>query len=233
MREPHTRHLGAERRRPRWLLCDPFAHLDADLARGLVLPQADEGRMAHVPVARPLGERHLSDEPRLDPVEPASTRRRRDGRRRTPKLLEPLAQRDERLAVEARAHLAGVAERAAGIVGREHERAESAARAGRVGEARDHELLAARALDLEPRASTTGAVGRVGALADDALDAAPAGLGEHGGPLPLDVIAEAQRRVGGQRSEQASQQRLPLQQRAGAHVPAVEEEERSSRCQRA
>src|ERR1700720_4522238 len=49
-----------------WALRGP-----ADLARALVGAKPAPARMAHAPVAGPLGERHLADEPRLGPVRAA------------------------------------------------------------------------------------------------------------------------------------------------------------------
>src|ERR1700730_11732184 len=60
-----TRHVRALRGPAAlaWALRGP-----ADLARALVGAKPAPARMAHAPLAGPLGERHLADEPRLGPV---------------------------------------------------------------------------------------------------------------------------------------------------------------------
>jgi hypothetical protein len=69
--------------------------------------------------------------------------------------VEALAQRVQRRAVEAGADLSAVPQLAVGVVRAEQQRAEPIREPRGLGEARDHELLALRALDLEPCARAT------------------------------------------------------------------------------
>ena len=137
----------ATARRARIFICVIRGSPAARAARcaGLCLAQPLERRMADLAVRRPFGERDLGDESRLDPVGVAHRRaaRRRGERARRPlERVELAAQRQRRLQGEARADLAGEAQRAAGVVGPDQQRPEPAARAARLGEADDDELLA-------------------------------------------------------------------------------------------
>ena len=110
--------------------------------------------MPDLAVAGPLGELHLGDEPRLDPVGPL---RERAGRRRVERRgvdLDGLEQSAE-LAAErvvppsAGADLPGEPERAAFVVADE-DRADTFARAFGLGEPADDELLAPNAFGFPP-----------------------------------------------------------------------------------
>src|SRR3954447_10388712 len=143
-----------------------------DVARPLVLAQSEEARLTQPAGAGPLGEADLGDEPRLDPV--GALRQRLDGlaEGRLVRLerVELLAQVRQRPGVEPGADLAGVAQDAVLVVADE-QRAEADARALRLGEAADHDLLLEEALELEPVTRAAGAVRRIGALGDHALPA--------------------------------------------------------------
>ena len=149
-----------------------------DLGGGLVLAQARESRVAQEPVARPLGERHLAHQHRLDPVGAARGRPRTVGREGRGALLEPAQPSAEHLEGglgEAGADAARVDEAAVAIVHAQQQRAELGAGALRIGVAADHELLPRHALDLQPCLPAPGGVGRVLPLRHDALEAHAAG----------------------------------------------------------
>ena len=114
-------------------------------------------------VLRPLGERHLGDQLRLDPVcrapRAACSANGVVAASRAPSSC--LLQVAQRLRVEAGADVAGVAQPARLVVDAEQQRAEPGARALRVGVAADHELLALRALELDPVGRAARHVGRV------------------------------------------------------------------------
>ncbi len=104
---------------------------------------------------------------------------------------ERLLHRGERLLVEAAADAAGEAQVPGLVVDAEQQRADAGARALRVGPAADHELLALRALELDPGRAAPRHVGRVGALADHPLEAHPAGVLEQLLRARVEVLAEA------------------------------------------
>src|SRR5207253_698874 len=84
--------------------------------------------------------------------------------------VELPAQVHKRLVRVAGAHLAGVAELLAVVAVIAHEqRAQAHARALRVREATDHELLPAHAFDLHPAVAASADVAALCVLADDAL----------------------------------------------------------------
>src|SRR6185369_16280227 len=121
-------------------------------------------RVAQPPVSRPLAELDLRDEPRLDEVRPS--RRLASGERRSSarERREQLAQAIQLRFIEAGADLAGVLQLAAvRVMDAQLERAETVlARSSALGPAPDHELLAARVLDLQPGAvAAAGRVARV------------------------------------------------------------------------
>ena len=83
--------------------------LSHDVARGLVGAEAEQARVAQLAVHRPLDERHLHDDLRPHPVraharQPVGLRERR---RRDLERVEPRAQVEQELGVEAGADLAG------------------------------------------------------------------------------------------------------------------------------
>ena len=178
--------------------------------------------MTDLAVARPLGELDLGNQSRLHPVYAARARRSGDRRRRTLDSTELLAQSRQRLGVEAGAYLAGVAQYALVVVGAEQQRAQPDARARRLAPADDDELLAARALDLEPGAGASRFVAGVAALRDHALHTALACALEERRAVTADVVAVAQRRRARRVAEELRQQALALEQRRTAQVVAVE-----------
>ena len=98
--------------------------------------------MPQLAVHRPLGERDLHDDLRPHPVR-AQARQAvglRERRRRDFELVEPRAQLEQQLGVEARADLAGEHEISPVEVADE-QRAEADAAALRIGEAADDEFL--------------------------------------------------------------------------------------------
>src|SRR5918998_3910444 len=152
------------RRLPR--LRGPLAH---DLARGLVEAHAEEGGMAQTAVGGPFHERDLCHQLGLDPRRGAwnallGLKRGRLAHERG----EALRQLAQRRAGEARPHLAGVA-KAVAVEVADEQRTEVGARAARRREAADHELLRARALELQPVARARGHVRRAEALGDQPL----------------------------------------------------------------
>jgi hypothetical protein len=122
--------------------------------------------------------------------------RQRAAVERGPVLLEAgqrRVQAVQRWPAEAGADLAGVGELVTGVVVAQQQGAEPGAGPARVGEAADDEFLAVLALELQPVPGPAGAVGRAGALGDDALPAAGARLAEIGLAVGVFVLGEAQR----------------------------------------
>ena len=122
--------------------------------------------------------------------------------------------------VEARAHLGGVDE-AGPVVDADVERAEVAARALRVGVATDDELLALLTLQLDPVRRPPADVPAPRALRDDALQ--PGALR---GPVDVEprlrhVVASPHRAA---RREEASEPRLPVEEREIPEVVALQGE---------
>ena len=100
--------------------------------------------MPQLVVAGPLDERHLHDDRRPHPVRAQLRQALRDRERRLRDLdrIETLAQIEQQLGVEAGADLSGEHEVVAFVVA-DQQRAEADARALRIGEAADHQLLRA------------------------------------------------------------------------------------------
>jgi len=107
----------------------------------------------------------------LDVVDPRPRQRRALGL----EAVEPLAEPLERGLREARADASRVAQRAP-LAHAEDQRAEAAARAAGIREARDDELLLLGAFDLEPIRRAPAPVRGVLELADDALEREVAGM---------------------------------------------------------
>src|SRR5579875_455069 len=191
------------------------------LGGGLVLPQAEVAGVAQASGARPFGEGELGDERRLDPGDVALADRVGLAERRalTSQRAQPPAELTERVAVEAGADLARVAQVAMTVVVAEEQRAELGPAAARGGDAADHELLAGLALELQPGAGAGRAIGAVRALGDDALPALGARVGEHRLALAVAVRAQPDRPA---RREHVAQQPLARPQRQGPHVQAVQ-----------
>src|SRR5207247_1582143 len=135
--------------------------LARDPPRVLVRTQPVEDRVAHAALAGPFGERDLGDELGLYPVALHLARLVGEGRSVGLERGELLLHRAQQLLVEAGADVARVAQLAVGVVDAEQQRAESRAASFRVGVAADHELLAPRALQLDPRARAFRDVRRV------------------------------------------------------------------------
>src|SRR5207244_12396684 len=121
-----------------------------NLARVLVVAQAQEARVAESPVAGPLAEPHLHDQLGLDPCHvPATQVGLDEGRPFAPQRPQAAREVAERLTVETRADLARVAQPPVLEVPDE-QRAEIHARALRCREATHHQLLLRGALGLAP-----------------------------------------------------------------------------------
>jgi hypothetical protein len=116
----------------------------------------------------------------------------------------------QHLVVEAGAHLACVDEPTAGVVVAKQQGAEPDARALRVGEAADDELLARDAFELQPILGPPGAVRRVGPFGDETFPAQAARLAVVHLPLGVPVLGVAQRVI---ERQQPAQDPLALQQR--------------------
>src|SRR5580704_5386214 len=169
------------------------------LRGGLVVAQTEEAGVAQATVASPLGEPDLGHELRLDPGHVPLFDRRWFGERRVgaPERPELGAEVVQRLGVEPGPDLARVLELFVPVVA-EQERAELDARAPRLGEAADDELLPVLALELQPVARASRDVRAVRALGDEALPAFAARLLEVLRPVavpvggPADVPVEAE-----------------------------------------
>src|ERR1051326_516741 len=145
-----------------------------DLARVLVVAEADETRMAELAVGCPLGEGELGDELGLDPMDAA---RRGPGSGPGLERGELPAHAAQRGGIEAGADLAGVGERSV-IVVADEQGAETGALALWIGVADDDEFLLVDALELLPVARAPGYVAGVAVIGDDALPVAAAGFGK-------------------------------------------------------
>src|SRR5690606_10944368 len=106
--------------------------------------------------------------------------------------VQPLPQVPQQLLREPGADSASVAQ-AVALVRAHQERAQPAARARRLREAADHELLVAHALHLQPVPAPPGLVRRIRALGDDALETVPAGLLMEGRTVAHHVVAVTER----------------------------------------
>src|SRR5437773_4137412 len=148
--------------------------------------------MANASVARPLGEAHLADEPRLHPVMATAGRGARvEWRRRAGQRLQGLPQSGEPGVIEPGADLGHVHE-ATAVVPPEVQGPEVAARALRIRVPDDHELLPPLALDLDPVPRAPAGIGARGPLGHDAFEPSlRCGL-EHRLAVPRDVVAVAE-----------------------------------------
>src|SRR5437763_8495285 len=83
--------------------------LDRHVARRLVVPHTEKDRLTQFPVGRPLGELHLDDDLRRDPVRGlVRSRRVREWRRAPLELLESRAHGAQSLAIDAPSHVSHV-----------------------------------------------------------------------------------------------------------------------------
>ena len=105
----------------------------------------------------------------------------------------------------------------------EQQAADLAARAVAIGEAADHELLAQRALELQPGLAALRHVGRVGALDDDAFELHAAAPPRASAPASAGNAWLRRIRSLGACVEQLAEQRAARAQRHLAQVVAVEE----------
>ena len=178
--------------------------------------------MAQHAVGRDFGKGDLGDELRFDPVRAAHRRARRlDGRRLALEPVEPLAQIEHRVGIEAGADLAGIDE-PVGTVHAEQQRAEAALLVAR-RPADDHEFLPLGALDLQPGPGAPAAIGRVGPLRDDAFIALAAHRLEQLLAAADDMLGELQLRVGA--VDQRPQALLALDIGQPAEILAVQFEQ--------
>ena len=157
-------------------LLDLFGHL-FDLAhhllRRLVLAHALQRALADQLAAGPAAEFHLDHDLRLDPFHLARRRSSSgilsSGVSLRATGVEPSLQIALLLLAPAGADAAGVAQPALLVIA-EQQRADQAAALVGWLVADDDELLVAGALGLEPVAAAAGAIGRIGALRDDAFE---------------------------------------------------------------
>ena len=133
-------------------------------------------------------------------------------------------QLDQVALVEAGADLARVHQQPA-LVNTQQERAQADARAGRIGEAADDELLTVQALDLQPVPAAAVAVDAVGQLADHSLQALLASGAEERLAATLYVLAEAQVRGGGRRRQQSLEHAFACDQRRRPQVVTIQVEQ--------
>src|SRR6185369_16163683 len=134
---------------------------------------AEQPRVPQLAVHRPFDETGLYDDLGTHPV--AVSRQAlafRERRLLDRERVETLAQVEEELRIEARADLAGEEEVGAVVVA-DQESAKTDARALRIGEAADDELLRGLDLHLEPVLRAPMLVRRPAALGDDAFPSLP------------------------------------------------------------
>src|SRR3989442_1847407 len=171
-------------------------HGPANLGGRLVVAQAEKGGMAELAVTGLLHESDLGDEPRLEPGRVTHARRVDERRRRATKRRKALREIGQRLAREAGAHLARVAQLAV-VEGADQQRAEVRARALGRRVAADHELLLRADLHLAPRrGALAGLVRRRVVLGHDALEPALARRLERFEAIAPEPPREAQRAAG-------------------------------------
>src|SRR5687767_4637050 len=130
--------------------------------------------MPELAVHGPLDETDLHDDGRSDPVgaETGKALGLRERRLRDFERVEPRAQVEQQLCVETGADLAGKDEVLSFVIADE-QGAEADARALRIGEPADYELLRRLAFHLEPQRRAPLLVGRAAALGDDAFPSFP------------------------------------------------------------
>ena len=151
--------------------------------------------MAELARVGPLAEADLGDELRPDPVHTPLPHRRALLERRAVLLqrAQPVPQAAQGLGIEPRADLPGVDQLAVRVVVAEQQRAESDPGTLRVGEAADHEFLAAFALELQPVLVAPAHVRRAGQLGDQPFPAVVAGLRVEGLAVAYAVLGVPQR----------------------------------------
>ena len=118
----------------------------------------------------------------------------------------------------ARANAARVQELAILVVA-ELQRADRLGLGGGWDVADNHKFLAQDALRFEPMIAAARAVGQIGALGDNTLEAKAAGMLEHHGPVLREVFAKAQRQTASSLCDNLLQQSLAVDQR---HLGEVE-----------
>src|SRR5690349_181793 len=149
--------------------------------------------MPHQAIRRPAGEARLGHELGLHPMYIAhirATRRTRECRGLPFESLQTRMHGAELLAVEAGAHLSCIVQTAVVSVHADQQGADAFAACRRICVPSDHELLALAALELDPGTAAAGGVGRMPALADQALDPVHASLFEYGRTIPIYMLAE-------------------------------------------
>src|SRR5690606_39718365 len=192
-----------------------------DLASGLVLAQAFEGRLAHLAGGRPTGELDLGYKLRFHPAHLGPPARRILAGERARLAGERLQSRHEScnlLAPESGSDFADVYETTVAV----HADEQRAKLPGLLRPTADHHFLAAAALCLDPVVAAAGAVRRVETLGDDALEIHAAGRLEHRVARRLEVLRVSQPIcIVRSLTEQRLQPRLALAQREFAQVFAV------------
>lgn len=170
--------------------------------RVLVRAQALVARVPQQAVLGPFGELHLGHQLRLEPDDALARPRLRSLRERRVRPLEARERREELARfgrAQARTRPARVLQLAV-LVMAQQKGAHPAHPLGRLRVAADDELLDVAALQLDPVAVARAAIGRVGALAHDALQVklarrAQAVLAASGN---MPAVADVGRRVGHQ-----------------------------------
>ena len=186
--------------------------------------------MPHMAVRRPFAERDLGHQLRLHPALAAggapAPAAGLDGRCIEQRLvdLELDQSRMHGVAgarIPARADVARIEERALVVVAQQ-EAAHLGGRVGAVGEAADHQLLAQRALELQPGLGARRHVGRIATLQDDPFELHLAGGLEHLRRRGIEGLAEANA-LALVRVDDRAQHRAARQQRNLAEIAALVE----------
>src|SRR5579875_1129150 len=197
--------------------------LPGDLRGWLVRPQALEAGVAELAVLGPLGEGDLGHQLGADPVDAPHPLGVLEGRAALLQGVEAPAQVGEDGAGEPGADLARVAQASPFVVADE-EGAQAGAAAAGLGEPADHQLLAGRALHLEPVGRAAGGVGGVGPLGDDPLPSLAAGMLQVGLAVPVAVGGEPEPAVAPE-GDGGPEQGLAGSQRQTGGVLALQVEE--------
>ena len=154
--------------------------LPLDLARGLVLAQADENRVAKKAIVRPTQIGDFGDQLGPDPMRlgqlqrPAETvvarRRSRERHFFDRQRLKALVQRRQRLLAHARADAASVNQPSIRLEVAQQQRADIRPRSLRVRPSDDDELGAVEAFGLDPCPTVARQIGPVEPLGDDPFE---------------------------------------------------------------
>src|SRR5262249_39441772 len=162
------------------------------LGRTLVVPKAEENRLAEEPLVGPLRVLHLAHDPRLDPGRAAVFRQRPfAGRRRPTNSLEIRMDPGQLLPGESTSRPPAVGQLPVDVLC-QMQRTESLTRSFRGSEANHDEVVRFPGPDLDPCRRAAASIWRVRLLADDPLESEPTHLLVQSDAVALEVIEIAE-----------------------------------------